>query len=126
MSNKILKLSPLFVSLLFSTILIAQASAEEWTTGCGRSEQESKQCRHIKSEAILAGLKGTLNTIIFPNGNKLQYFYIGGVVCGLEGLKVRESRKSWFDSSTVCSKRNRLIFKLPSGATLLWINASVD
>lgn len=122
-----MKLLILFITLLVAPLVSSgQASAYEWTTGCGRSDQESIRCQHIKGDAILAGSQGVLHTIAFPNGVKYQYFYTGGPLCNFEGLMVRKTNRSWFKASAYCTEKNRLVFQLPSGNTFFWINAYVD
>jgi hypothetical protein len=123
MSNKTLKTLFLLPAILFMSLPI-QSFAEEWRTYCGRSHQESSECRLVKGDATLGGSSGVLYTIIFSDGDKRQYFYTGGGVCHyLEGLLVRKSNELWLHASAKCSKDNRLVFKLPSGETFFWINA---
>lgn len=122
-----MKLSTLFVTLLVTqSITVEQALANQWITRCGRNVQESIQCKFIKGDAILSGSQGILNTIVFPNGVKYQYFYTGGVVCNLEGLMVRKISGYWFKASAYCTEENRLVFILPSGSIFFWVNAFDD
>jgi hypothetical protein len=126
LSNKLLPLSVLFFSLLSLSIPSGQASAIEWTTNCGRSSKESRQCQSIKGDAILAGSQGTLHTIVFPDGARYQFFYTGGAVCNLQGLMVRQEPEPWFSASQECSKNNRLIFNLPVNGAFFWVSISDD
>ena len=102
------------------------ASAGEWQTMCGRSQSENAYCRHIKGDAVLMGQQGSLNTIVFSNGDRRQYFYTGGTVENLEGLKVRQAGGAWFSANGYTEGDNRLYFQLPSGNIFMWISAYVD
>jgi len=114
----LLSLAPIFFA--------ASASAGEWRTKCGRSQSEDAYCRHIKGDAVLMGQQGWLNTIVFPNGERRQYFYTGGAVESLEGLKVRQAGGTWFNANGYTEGDNRLYFQLPSGNIFMWISAYVD
>jgi len=114
----LLSLAPIFFA--------ASASAGEWKTKCGRSQSEDAYCRHIKGDAVLMGQQGWLNTIVFPNGERRQYFYTGGAVESLEGLKVRQAGGTWFNANGYTEGDNRLYFQLPSGNIFMWISAYVD
>lgn len=105
-----------------------RARAAGWETNCGRSDQETTTCRHNKEEAILNGGKGTLHTIVFPDGEKRQYFYTGGWICDLKDLRVRSLGGPWSQAIVNCprTQANRLVFQLPSGSTVLWIDTAVD
>jgi len=111
---------------LASIFFAASASAGEWETKCGRSQSEDAYCRHIKGDAVLMGQQGWLNTIVFPNGERRQYFYTGGAVESLEGLKVRQAGGTWFNANGYTEGDNRLYFQLPSGNIFMWISAYVD
>jgi hypothetical protein len=125
-SHKLLKQSVSFLTFLSLSITSGQVSAIEWATGCGRTNQESEKCRNIKGDAILAGVQGTLHTVVFPDGDKYQYFYTGGTICNLEGLKVKKVGQPWFRASEYCSEENRMLFQLPSNGTFFWVDTSVD
>lgn len=114
---------------LFSLLAVFSATnvgAGEWETKCGRSQSEVTHCRHIKGDAVLMGEQGWLNTIVFPNGQRRQYFYTGGTVEDLDGLMVREVGGTWFRASGYTDGNNRLYFQLPSGNIFMWISAYVD
>ena len=110
---------------LFFIFYAKSSSANEWQTGCGRSREEVTYCRHIKGDAVLMGRQGILNTIVFPDGERRQYFYTGGTVEQLEGLKVRQLGDPWFNANGFTAKGNRLYFQLPSGNIFMWISAYV-
>lgn len=120
------------IGLTIAICTIAIGKADEWQTDCGRSAGELTICRHIKGDAMLQGAPGILNTIIFPDGDTRQYFYTGGSVGDLEGLKVRNANSSsngWWDAygyTRITGERHRLYFQLPSGNIFMWINAYVD
>ena len=111
---------------LLAAFQSTQAIAVEWKTECGRSHSESGQCRHIKYDATLMGQQGILNTIVFPDGESKQYFYTGGTVENLEGLKVRTEGGEWFTANGYTEGSNRLYFRLRSGNVFMWISAYID
>lgn len=97
------KRSPAFLLLLAGLAMgscqaAARAQAAGWETNCGRSDGETTKCRNIKGDAILNGSQGYLHTIVFPDGEKRQYFYTGGSVCELKGLRVRSIDGPWFSA----------------------------
>lgn len=113
----------LYLAAIFCT---TTASAGEWKTFCGRSQSEKAYCRHIRGDAVLMGQQGSLNTIVFSNGDTRQYFYIGGSVESLTGLQVRQAGGTWFSANGYTQGDNRLYFQLPSGNIFMWISAYVD
>jgi hypothetical protein len=115
--------------IAFFLLVLAQNSkvdAGEWKTKCGRSIGEVSNCTHIKGDAVLMGRQGSLNTIVFPNGERRQYFYTGGAVQDLEGLKVRKFGDSWFSANGYIDEDGRLCFQLPSGNVFMWVSAFPD
>jgi len=116
----------LLAALSLISIHAGGVIAGEWQTGCGRSNDERKTCRHIKGDAVLMGQQGILNTIVFPDGEQRQYVYTGGSIRELKGLQVRIAGGPWLSASSSTRGDNQLFFQLPSGDIFLWISAFVD
>jgi hypothetical protein len=122
----IAKLKFLAMAWVLAEFFSANAKAIEWSTKCGRSSGEILTCRIIKGDAVLAGRQGVLNTIVFPDGERRQYFYSGGTVEELGGLRVRKYNAAWMAATGMTTQENRLYFRLPSGNIFMWISAYTD